>query len=245
MHMGPHAASVISTDLAEATCGPICILTKPNNETCKIANPSPCALAPPGLYAYKSHLPPSTTIFFFPHHDAEQHTLVGRLHPWASRATQCSPSANQVAALALRPLPCWAATSWTLSSISSVPMTTPVCCSVGAPWSHPAVLARWSCSRAPPCRVATLRNSADRARPSHRCWSPAPPQWGSFPSSPISALVGHASSSTSRPWRICCSKDRKEGKLVFYLSICELWKSISNKIQLQEIWNKFGGSPLI
>jgi hypothetical protein len=116
MHMGPHAASVISTDLAEATCGPICILTKPNNETCKIANPSPCAPAPPGLYAYKSHLPPPTIVFFFPHRDVEQRTLVGRLHPWASRATRCSPSVNQVAAPALRPLPCWAATSWTLSA---------------------------------------------------------------------------------------------------------------------------------
>jgi hypothetical protein len=62
---------------------------------------------------------------------AEQHALAGHLHPRASRAARCSPSADQVTAPASRPLPRQATSSWTLPSISSAPMTTPVCCSVG------------------------------------------------------------------------------------------------------------------
>jgi hypothetical protein len=43
-----------------------------------------------------------------------------------------------------------------------------------APQSHPAVLAHRSCSRAPPCRVATPRDHVGRAHPSHHCRSPVP-----------------------------------------------------------------------
>jgi hypothetical protein len=40
IHTGPYATSVISTDFIEDVCGLMCILTKPNNETCKIVNSS-------------------------------------------------------------------------------------------------------------------------------------------------------------------------------------------------------------
>jgi hypothetical protein len=40
IHTGPYATSVISTDFIEDVCGLMCILTKPNNKTCKIVNSS-------------------------------------------------------------------------------------------------------------------------------------------------------------------------------------------------------------
>jgi hypothetical protein len=36
--MGPYVASARSVEITEATCGPMCILVKPNDEACKIVN---------------------------------------------------------------------------------------------------------------------------------------------------------------------------------------------------------------